>query len=439
MTSRPAESWRAIDRFLDEHRDELTDLVADLVRIDSQIPPFADERRIVAFVRRRMRELGLSEGEILAKAPERPNLVSRIRGTGDGPTLMLSGHLDTKPVGDARSEWSSDPLVPELRGGLLYGLGTSDMKAAVAAMVFAAAALRGTGTGLAGDLVLAFTADEEAGSSLGAKFLAPRLEGVDACLIGEPSGWDRDWQGLHVVSRGLCCFRIRVRGTQMHSSLSDRMPSVNASRRMAELLVAIQEELELEPVPRSLGGVGPTLNVGVLVHGGVYFGVVPGVAEFGCDLRTLPGMTEAGVHASVAKWLERRRNAALDLDVNVAYEPGLEWIPTSEIAVDHPLVLAAQAAAKDVLTADPPLSVFPGATDAAWYDQAGIPSIPSWGPGILTRCHGPDEFVSVEHVHQAARMYARIATSFCGLAASEPPSSHAHTVNADLSQPRTRT
>lgn len=409
----------AVDRVLAARRDELTALVCDLVAIDSQIPPHADERAIVAFLRERMAALGLGRGETVAAVPERPNVLNRIAGAGGGPTLMLNGHLDTKPVGDARPQWRTDPLRPQVRDGLLYGLGTSDMKAAVAAMVFAAVALRDSGTALAGDLLLAFAADEEAGAVLGSKHLAPLLEGVDACLIGEPSGWEHDWQGLHLVSRGVCCFRIRVRGTQMHSSLSDRMPSVNASRRMADLLVSIEDELELEFTPHALGGVRPTLNVGVMVEGGVYFGVVPGLAEFSCDLRTLPGMTEAGVRAAVDRWLDRRRAADPELDVEVEFEPGLTWVPPSEIAPGHPLVGATQAAAAEVLGAAPPLSVFPGGTDAPWYAAAGIPTIPSFGPGILTNCHGPNEYVSVESVHQAARIYARAAARFCGVAAPD--------------------
>jgi acetylornithine deacetylase/succinyl-diaminopimelate desuccinylase family protein len=404
----------AIDEFLAARREELTRLAGDLVRINSQIPPHGDERAIVAFLRERLRTLGLGGGEVLAAEPQRPNLVTTVRGRGGGRTLVLNGHLDTKPVGDALPLWHSDPLSPEIRGGRLYGLGASDMKAAVAAMVFAALALRESGVPRPrGDLVLAFTADEEAGSTLGSRFVAPRLAGVDACLIGEPSGWERDWQGLHLVSRGVCCFRVRVGGTQMHSSLSDRMPSVNASLRMAQLLVALGEELELDFKPHPLGDATPTLNVGVLVSGGVYFGVVPGSAEFACDLRTLPGMTEAGVRAALERWLDLRRSELPGLEVECRFEPGLSWVPPAEIAPEHPLVAAAQAAAREVLGSTPPLSVFPGGTDAPWYESAGIATVPSFGPGILTCCHGPDEYVSIESVQQAARIYARIAAHYC--------------------------
>lgn len=410
----------SVDAFLDDHRAALVGLVAELVRIDSQIPPFADERRIVAFLQERMAAMGFGGGELIAAVPERPNLVTRIAGTGGGRSLVLSGHLDTKPVGDARGLWRSDPHVPEIRDGCMYGLGTSDMKAAVAAMVFAAAALRAGGSPpLAGDLVLAFVADEEAGGALGSKFVAPQLEGVDACLIGEPSGWEVDWQGIHVVSRGVCCFRVRVRGTQMHSSLSDRMPSVNASTRMAQLLVDLERELELEFTPHPLGGVTPTLNAGVVVSGGVFFGVVPGSAEFGCDIRTLPGMSLESVRASVERWLAARRERLPGLEVEVSFEPDLAWVAPAEIAPEHPLVDAVRSAARAVLGHSPPLSVFPGATDAPWFEAAGIPTVPSFGPGILTCCHGPNEYVSLEAVHQAARIYARIAARYCDMPSDE--------------------
>jgi acetylornithine deacetylase/succinyl-diaminopimelate desuccinylase-like protein len=403
----------AIDSFLDGRRDDLIALVADLVAIDSQIPPHADERAIVAFLRDRMAQLGLGRGEIVAARADRPNLVARLAGTGGGPALMLNGHVDTKPVGDARDQWLSDPLTAEVRDGRLFGLGSADMKAAVAAMVFAAAAVRATAE-ISGDLILGFVADEEAGANYGAKFLAPQLRDVDAVLIGEPSGWERDWQGLHLVSRGICCFRIEVRGTQMHSSLSDRMPSVNAARVMAQLLVDIDDELELDFDPHPLGLVTPTLNAGVLLEGGVFFGVLPGLARFACDLRTVPGMSEAGVRAAIEAWLDARRAADPALVAELIFEPDRAWIPPSEIAADHALVRAAQAAAELVLGSAPPLAMFPGTCDAPWFTGAGIPTIPSFGPGLLTCCHGPNEYVDVERVHEAARIYAHTAAAYCG-------------------------
>ena len=91
-----------------------------------------------------------------------------------------------------------------MRDGRLYGLGAADMKGAVAAMVFAGAEV--ARAGLAGDLVLMFTADEEEGSGCGARWLAEQglIPPADAAIIGEPSGLARDWEAIRLVSRGVC-------------------------------------------------------------------------------------------------------------------------------------------------------------------------------------------------------------------------------------------
>ena len=287
-----------IEERLSARRVSLETLVEDLVAINSQIPPYGDEREIASFLRGVAVGLGLPEPEILAKDPARPNLVIRIPGEGGGPTLALNGHIDTKPVGDAADQWNTEPLVATRVGERMYGLGVSDMKGAVACMIHAAAAIRDAGVRLKGDLVLIFVADEEAGAFYGSRFVAPLVkDDIDACLIGEPSGWTRDWEGLHVISRGICCFEVHVRGTQMHSSLSDRMPSVNSNLEMARIMLGMRDQLAMAPLQHSVGQLHPTLNVGVLARGGVFYGVVPGESMFACDLRTLPGMSEDDVVA----------------------------------------------------------------------------------------------------------------------------------------------
>lgn len=404
----------ATDVFLNEHQDELLDVVGQMIAINSQIPPYGDEREMCAFLQSKAVEFGLGAGTVLASDPDRPNLLLTLPGSGEGPSLALNGHIDTKPIGAARDKWRTDPLEATHRDGNIYGLGASDMKAAVAAMLFAARALRATGVSLGGDLVLALVADEEAGSAFGARFVAPKLSGlVDACLIGEPSGWSRDWQGIHLVSRGLSCFRIHVHGTQMHSSLSDRMPSVNAVERLAELILRMRKEVELPWTAHPLAAAGPTLNIGVTVEGGVFYGVVPGSASFGCDLRTLPGMDFADVRQSLENWLERVNEADPSINATVEFDPNLAWIASAEIDARHDLVTAIQSAAASVLGTAPELSIFPGTTDAPWFEAAGIPTLASFGPGILTHCHGPNEFVSADSITAAARIYARAAAQYC--------------------------
>ena len=403
-----------IEERLSARRVSLETLVEDLVAINSQIPPYGDEREIASFLRGVAVGLGLPEPEILAKDPARPNLVIRIPGEGGGPTLALNGHIDTKPVGDAADQWNTEPLVATRVGERMYGLGVSDMKGAVACMIHAAAAIRDAGVRLKGDLVLIFVADEEAGAFYGSRFVAPLVkDDIDACWIGEPSGWTRDWEGLHVISRGICCFEVHVRGTQMHSSLSDRMPSVNSNLEMARIMLGMRDQLAMAPLQHSVGQLHPTLNVGVLARGGVFYGVVPGESMFACDLRTLPGMSEDDVVAMLDSWASAQSVPDGLPSVRVQFDPVLRWIAPSEISVMHPLVRAAQDAVDAVLAEPPTPSMFPGTTDAPWFSEEGIPTIPSLGPGILTYCHGPNEYVTVESLHEAARIYARTALSFC--------------------------
>ncbi|MEV0714950.1 M20/M25/M40 family metallo-hydrolase, partial [Asanoa sp. NPDC050611] len=128
-----------------------------------------------------------------------------------------------------------------------------------------------------------------------------------------------------------------------------------------------------------------------------------------CDLRTVPGMAEADVRSLLDGW-------ARAAGAKIVFDDVLAWIPSAEIRVDHPLVAAAVAATGAVLGAPPPLSVFPGTTDAPWFEAAGIPTLPSLGPGILTHCHGPNEFVRADAVHEAAEIYARTILAYCGIA-----------------------
>jgi acetylornithine deacetylase/succinyl-diaminopimelate desuccinylase-like protein len=99
--------------------------------------------------------------------------------------------------------------------------------------------------------------------------------------------------------------------------------------------------------------------------------------------------------------------------LEVEFHPELGWVAPTEVAPEHPAVRAVQSAAERVLGAAPPLAAFPGGTDA-WGFQGigGIPTIAAFGPGLLPLAHGPNEWVSVTSLIQAARMYALAAMTF---------------------------
>ena len=213
-----------IKEFLSDNRDALVEFTKRLVSTPSPNLP-GDERAVVDVILAELDELGLSEFvEVVGKSPERPNVLVRLNGFASGPTVMLCGHSDTKPVGDS-NKWETNPYKPVVRDGKMYGLGTTDMKGAVAAAVYAAAALSKYRSQLNGNLLLVINSDEERTMEFGSGFLSREFAiQADIGLIGEPSGIvGPEFEFLHVVSRGISCFTVRVFWTQMHSSLTDML------------------------------------------------------------------------------------------------------------------------------------------------------------------------------------------------------------------------
>ncbi len=282
-------------------RPDVVELTERLVAAPSPNPP-GDERMAAGVVTEICTELGLPTPRVLAAEPNRPNLLVDLDFGPGGRQLALSGHLDTKPVGDA--VWSSDPFVGRVDDDYLYGLGACDMKGAVAAMLLAAAELAADGP-TAGRLSLVFTADEEHGSAYGSRYLAESgAVRADAIVIGEPGGIDRDWDELQTISRGIANFSIDVYGDQGHSSLSDSKGFVSATQECARLLVRFAD-LFHPSFNSSMSGLRPTVNAGVRIEGGVGFGVVPGKASFAVDVRLLPGMDRPQLEADLDRFLDQ--------------------------------------------------------------------------------------------------------------------------------------
>ncbi len=397
-------------RFLDSTEADQLSFARELIATPSPNPP-GDEREVAELVVGRLAELGIDDVTTVYANASRPNLLAAVQGPEPGRKLILSGHLDTKPPGD-RSKWRTNPWDPLVADGELHGLGSGDMKGAVAAMVYAAAALVRVG-GWSGELELVFTADEEGGSTLGSKWLA---EGghltADAAIIGEPCGIIREWENIGVVSRGSALVDIEVTGTQMHSSVSDRFDPVNATVEMAGLIRKMHSEFKdyLTFTPHRLGNAGPTVNVGVMAEAGVFYGVYPGNARFSSDIRLVPGMTRKSVTSDLSRFLNdaMAENPLLSADLVM-----VGFSEATEIPFDHPVVSGLQRAADRVLGERLAPAVFPGATDALSFQGiAGIPTVAAFGPGLVPRAHAPNERMAASGVNQAAKIHALAALDY---------------------------
>ncbi len=404
------EAEATVVEFLRQRADEILEFTCELIRTPSVNPP-GDEVPISKVILEKLRMLGVTERQIVGALDERPNVLAHVQGTEPGRTMMLSGHIDTKPPGNL-DEWKTNPHEPVIIGDQLVGLGSGDMKGAIAGMVYAAAALANLGH-FSGRLALALTADEENGSVYGSKWLASEgLIEADVCVIGEPGGIQREWESLHLVSRGVALFRVVVLGTQMHSSISDQLPAVNATLKMAALALKMQNELRsyLTFDEHPFCKLGPTINVGVMASAGVTYGVFPGRAEFASDIRTLPGMTEEQIQLDIQRFLDDAM--AQDPELRAT----LEWnrmMGATEIDSNNDVIQVLQSTSEMVLGRAPMLDAFPGATDAAYIQTAaGVPCVASFGPGFLPRAHSPNESMHKDGPAQAAMIYALSALRY---------------------------
>lgn len=386
---------------------DVLDLTRRLVAVDSQNPGSGEEEIATLVEHEIARPAGFDVRRVEV-TPGRPNLIVSV-STGAGPHLALSGHLDTKPVGEARAQWHTDPLELTVDDGIAYGLGSTDMKGAVAAMLVALQ--RHAAHGPLGRVSLVLTADEEQGSDAGAKALARRgLPDVDAIVIGEPSGIDEPWEMMALVSRGICCFEVTVGTVQGHSGLSPRLGR-NAVLVAADVLHALEAFVPPVQTPGAIPA-EPLVNAGMLARGGVAFGTWPGECTIGCEIRLVPGMDRAQVQAAVESTIAEVVGDAGQLQIRYV-DGSMGWMPAVELDPVSTVVTAAQAACRKVLGRELPLRAYPGGTDATYFmGEAGIPTISSLGPGWLSVAHGANEKVAVADLHTAVDLYEQLMTEF---------------------------
>src|SRR3954462_13930466 len=200
-------------------RAEVTDLLSRLIQVDTTNPP-GNETAAAELLREYLEANGL-QCELYARTPERANLVTRIKGTGDGPSLLIMGHTDVVLADPA--EWSVPPFSGEVRDGEVWGRGALDMKSQVAASAVAIASLAREGFKPSGDLIFAATADEEVGAGFGLSWLCdehPDAVRADYC-VNEGGGDRVEIAGIPLyicatAEKMSAPFRLLVRGRSGH-------------------------------------------------------------------------------------------------------------------------------------------------------------------------------------------------------------------------------
>jgi acetylornithine deacetylase/succinyl-diaminopimelate desuccinylase-like protein len=313
-------------------REEATELLSGLLRLDTVNPP-GNETKAAELLRNYLEPSGV-ECRLIAKVPDRANLVARLRGRDEGPTLLLLSHTDTV-IADP-GEWSVDPWSGEVLDGHVWGRGALDMKSQVAASAVALATLAREGFEPAGDVLFAACADEEVGEDYGLSWLCqehPDAVRADFCI--NEGGGDRvevDGRAVYLCATGekmSSPFLIRVHGRSGHASV----PSIadNALVKAAgliEKLAALEPQARLLPeterffttvlgdVPSPaealdrLRGLDHVLAATVepmlattiaptMVEASKARNVIPAVCDVVCDCRLLPGETQEDVERAI--------------------------------------------------------------------------------------------------------------------------------------------
>ena len=369
---------------------EVVGLLQALVRIPSHYPG-PGEAGVAAFLAEYLRGRGLRPF-LQEAAPGRPNLVADL-GEGEGG-LILEGHTDVVTPGD-EARWTYPPYGAVVEGGRLYGRGACDMKGGLAALVGALLAVKRALGPLKRPLRLAALADEE-GMMLGVKaFLRAGLaQGFRGAVVAEPEEME-----VCLWQKGALRLRLLFPGRMAHGAMpyAGENPIPKAARFVLELK-ALEERLQRAFPHPFLGPPYLTPTRFLASAGEGQLNVLPDRAEVALDVRTVPGVDHAGLVAEIG--------ALAGVGVEV-----LEDRPPVETPREDPLVQAAEEALR-LLGLPVRHGGVPGATDGTFLRAWGGLPVVVMGPGRKTLPHQVDEWVEVEEVVRAARVYAALAVLY---------------------------
>jgi succinyl-diaminopimelate desuccinylase len=402
----------AVRREVERAREEIVDFAAELVRVPSINPPGDAYRDAAEVLGRRLERFGfeveypVAEGyEDHTEANPRVNVVGLRRGESERPLVHLNGHLDVVPASEG---WTVEPFGGVVKDGRIYGRGTADMKAGIAAAVYAAECLKRAGAKLAGSVEVSGTVDEESGGFAGAAFLCEsgRLtrDRVDHVIIPEPLGVDR----ICVGHRGVYWFEVEARGRVAHGSMP--FLGVSAIERMGRFLEAVRTELvpslrermtRVPVVPE--GARRATLNVNSILGGQAgQTPQTPCVADRCTAIFDRRFLLEEGFEAT-------RKEIAL------LVESQGEGFELRDMMVVHPvrtpddsvLIAALEKTIPEVLGRSATLIASPGTYDHKHVTRlGGIDDCVAYGPGILELAHQVDEYCAIEDLVRATEVIA---------------------------------
>ncbi|AKL94824.1 acetylornithine deacetylase ArgE [Clostridium aceticum] len=343
------------------------------------------------------------EGNLGHDYRDRFNVYGRFDGIEDGNTLLFNGHVDTMPPGDLQ-DWDINPWEPEIKDGLLYGLGAADMKAGLMASIAAYDLIKEAGINLKGKVLINSVVDEEGG---GNGTLTSMLYGnqADGAVVCEPTG-----NKIIIAHMGFVFFDIKTQGLAVHSG--NKWRGVSAIEKMMKIINGL-DELEEDWKTQYTNPLLPlpNLNVGE-IHGGSAGSTVASSCSIKICVHYLP---EVMSYDSVVEEITEKINSISDQDTWLKeHRPTWEIYQAGggfQIAQEHHFVQTALKAFQNI--SETLIAGSPAGNDARLIHNIGkIPTIIA-GPGNLEQCHAVNEYVSVDMYINYILKYAKLILDFC--------------------------
>ncbi len=408
--------------YIDKHKEGAVQLLKSMIQKKSIQGDEAPAQEIVISY---LKKLGLPvdiwdiEPEKLASNPyflserevflNNPNVATVLKGSGGGRSILLNGHIDVVPEGDL-DKWSVDPYAGIVKDGKLFGRGSTDMKGGTVSLLMALEAIINSGIKLKGDVIFESVIEEESG---GAGTLDATLRNyvADAAIIPEPT-----CMKLFIKQQGSMWFRISIDGRSAHGGT--RYEGVSAIEKAWLIHHAILdlEKLRNEGISDPLYQHVPIplpINVGKIT-GGNWPSSVP-------DLVILEGRMGVGPEESIQnakKELTESIERVCLTDEWLKTHPakleffGAQWVPNS-VSTDHPFVSTLSSNYKQLYNEDMVVEASPWGTDAGILGaQGGITTLVI-GPGETRVAHYPDEYIEIDKMIEAAKLFAGVIIDWC--------------------------
>ncbi|KQL33955.1 acetylornithine deacetylase [Bacillus sp. FJAT-25509] len=414
-----------INAYIHKNKNKAIDLLQNLVQEKSVSGNEADAQKIISNY---LQNLGLvidrfePSIEELAKSSyfisertsfeESPNIVAILKGTGNGRSIILNGHIDVVPEGEI-SSWERHPYSGEIVGNRLYGRGTTDMKGGNVAALFAIEAIKKCNIPLKGDIYFESVIEEESG---GAGTLATILRGyvADAVLIPEPTKMK-----IFRKQQGSVWFRVKVKGKVAHGGT--RYEGVSAIEKSIMVINHINQLEKLrntrlldDPLYKNVPIPIP-INIGK-INGGTWPSSVSDLVTLEGRLGVSPNETIEEAKLEITRWLKTLSlidDWFIENPVEVEFF-GARWLPGS-IDLGHPFMESLKKSYQYVYKNEPIIEASPWGTDGGLFTQ--IKQIPTivFGPGETKVAHYPNEYIDLDELFRCAEVIAHTLLDWCGV------------------------